>query len=114
MLLYGIECYAILSYQTTFCTSREEILSEMGVALGEDGDTLGLFSPKNTPHLVNLCEDPLMSECLLYYLKVRDSNWSSKTVTELLLSSAVMIVIMIITALDTILGLLMFMKWKKG
>jgi hypothetical protein len=22
-----------------------------------------------TPHLVNLCEDPLMSECLLYYLK---------------------------------------------
>ena len=42
----------------------------MGVALGEDGDTLGLFTPKNTPHLVNLCEDPLMSECLLYYLKV--------------------------------------------
>ena len=46
----------------------------MGVALGEDGDTLGLFSPKSTPHLVNLCEDPLMSECLLYYLKVRESH----------------------------------------
>ena len=64
----------------------------MGVALGEDGDTLGLFSPKSTPHLVNLCEDPLMSECLLYYLKVRDSNFSNKTVTELLLSSAATIV----------------------
>ena len=45
----------------------------MGVALAEDGDTVGLFSPKKTPHLVNLCEDPLMSECLVYYLKVTSS-----------------------------------------
>uniref|UniRef100_A0AAQ6AKZ2 plus-end-directed kinesin ATPase n=1 Tax=Amphiprion ocellaris TaxID=80972 RepID=A0AAQ6AKZ2_AMPOC len=29
----------------------------------------GVFSPKKTPHLVNLNEDPLMSECLLYYIK---------------------------------------------
>ncbi|KAL1440719.1 hypothetical protein MTO96_009266 [Rhipicephalus appendiculatus] len=40
---------------------REAVLAEMGVALREDGDT--------TPHLVNLNEDPLMSECLLYYIK---------------------------------------------
>ncbi|XP_013402044.1 kinesin-like protein unc-104 isoform X5 [Lingula anatina] len=48
---------------------REAVLAEMGVALREDGGTLGVFSPKKTPHLVNLNEDPLMSECLLYYLK---------------------------------------------
>lgn len=41
----------------------------MGVAIREDGGTLGVFSPKKTPHLVNLNEDPLMSECLLYYIK---------------------------------------------
>ncbi|KAF2986940.1 hypothetical protein EK904_011979 [Melospiza melodia maxima] len=41
----------------------------MGVAMREDGGTLGVFSPKKTPHLVNLNEDPLMSECLLYYIK---------------------------------------------
>ncbi|CAJ0939331.1 unnamed protein product, partial [Ranitomeya imitator] len=40
-----------------------------GVAIREDGGTLGVFSPKKTPHLVNLNEDPLMSECLLYYIK---------------------------------------------
>jgi len=30
---------------------------------------VGVFSPKRTPHLVNLNEDPFMSECLLYYIK---------------------------------------------
>uniref|UniRef100_A0A670J076 plus-end-directed kinesin ATPase n=1 Tax=Podarcis muralis TaxID=64176 RepID=A0A670J076_PODMU len=49
--------------------SREALLAEMGVAMREDGGTLGVFSPKKTPHLVNLNEDPLMSECLLYYIK---------------------------------------------
>ncbi|GFN74277.1 kinesin-like protein, partial [Plakobranchus ocellatus] len=48
---------------------REAILAEMGVALKEDGGTIGVFSPKKSPHLVNLNEDPLMSECLLYYIK---------------------------------------------
>ncbi|XP_053160562.1 kinesin-like protein KIF1A isoform X20 [Hemicordylus capensis] len=48
---------------------REALLAEMGVAMREDGGTLGVFSPKKTPHLVNLNEDPLMSECLLYYVK---------------------------------------------
>lgn len=67
----------------------------MGVAVKEDGGTVGgkyfiitqwckyfiiiclrwyfflfvVFSPKRTPHLVNLNEDPLMAECLLYYIK---------------------------------------------
>ncbi|KAK3556518.1 hypothetical protein QTP70_008288 [Hemibagrus guttatus] len=70
---------------------REALLAEMGVAMREDGgtvgvfspkkpaekrkpqavfiDSVGLFSPNETPHLVNLNEDPLMSECLLYYIK---------------------------------------------
>ncbi|CAB1329718.1 unnamed protein product [Coregonus sp. 'balchen'] len=39
---------------------REALLAEMGVAIREDGGTLGVFSPKKTPHLVNLNEDPLM------------------------------------------------------
>lgn len=41
----------------------------MGVALKPDGGTVGVFTPKKTPHLVNLNEDPLMSECLIYYIK---------------------------------------------
>nr|CAD7588872.1 unnamed protein product [Timema genevievae] len=41
----------------------------MGVAVKPDGITVGVFSPKKTPHLVNLNEDPSMSECLLYYIK---------------------------------------------
>uniref|UniRef100_A0A8C2ITV6 plus-end-directed kinesin ATPase n=1 Tax=Cyprinus carpio TaxID=7962 RepID=A0A8C2ITV6_CYPCA len=48
---------------------REALLAEMGVAMREDGGTVGVYSPKKTPHLVNLNEDPLMSECLLYYIK---------------------------------------------
>ncbi|XP_072315495.1 kinesin-like protein KIF1C [Eucyclogobius newberryi] len=48
---------------------REALLAEMGVSIKEDGGTLGVFSPKGTPHLVNLNEDPLMSECLIYYIK---------------------------------------------
>ncbi|KAH9425004.1 hypothetical protein DERP_009229 [Dermatophagoides pteronyssinus] len=48
---------------------REAVLAEMGVARRADGDAVGVFSPINTPHLLNLNEDPLMSECLLYYLK---------------------------------------------
>lgn len=48
---------------------REAIFAEMGVAVKEDGKTVGVFSPKMTPHLVNLNEDPTLSECLLYYIK---------------------------------------------
>ncbi|XP_050299127.1 kinesin-like protein unc-104 isoform X2 [Anthonomus grandis grandis] len=47
---------------------REAVFAEMGVAI-KDGNTVGIFSPKQTPHLVNLNEDPYMSECLIYYIK---------------------------------------------
>ncbi|KAH8854932.1 Kinesin-like protein [Schistosoma japonicum] len=56
---------------------RENELMEMGIAI-RDGGVRGVFSPKNTPHLVNLNEDPAMSECLIYYLK------EGKTVVGLL------------------------------
>lgn len=39
---------------------------------GEPGFHCALVTPScvsQTPHLVNLNEDPLMSECLLYYIK---------------------------------------------
>ena len=50
---------------------REAVFAEMGVAIKEDGETVGFFQPKKTPHLVNLNPDSSLSECLLYYLKVR-------------------------------------------
>lgn len=53
---------------------REAVFAEMGVAVKEDGDTVGVYSPKCTPHLVNLNEDPFMSECLIYYIKVCKNN----------------------------------------
>ena len=43
----------------------------MGVAIKEDGNTVGFFQPKKPPHLVNLNPDSSLSECLLYYLKVQ-------------------------------------------
>ncbi|CAF0730672.1 unnamed protein product [Brachionus calyciflorus] len=48
---------------------REAALTELGIMTRDDGNALGIFSPKKTPHLVNLNEDPFMSECLLYYIK---------------------------------------------
>ncbi|XP_054265654.1 kinesin-like protein unc-104 [Macrosteles quadrilineatus] len=68
---------------------REAVFAEMGVAVKEDGMTVGVFSPKKTPHLVNLNEDPLMSECLLYYIKdgvTRVGSGSSNITQDIQLS----------------------------
>ncbi|RKP33473.1 kif1c protein, partial [Dimargaris cristalligena] len=46
---------------------REKVLEDLGISL--DQDQVGLRTPKRMPHLVNLNEDPLMSECLIYNLK---------------------------------------------
>ncbi|XP_030631843.1 kinesin-like protein KIF1C [Chanos chanos] len=59
---------------------RESLLAEMGLSIKEDGGTVGVFSPKSTPHLVNLNEDPLMSECLLYYIKEGTTRVGQKDV----------------------------------
>lgn len=46
---------------------RETALKELGIALKSDGGAIGVTQQKQ-PHLLNLNEDPLMSELLLYYL----------------------------------------------
>ncbi|KAJ2005203.1 hypothetical protein GGI04_002337 [Coemansia thaxteri] len=46
---------------------REQALAALGIAIDTSG--LGLHAPRDIPHLVNLSEDPLMSECLVYNLK---------------------------------------------
>ncbi|KAG6853719.1 hypothetical protein C0991_002135 [Blastosporella zonata] len=46
---------------------REKALEELGITV--DKNLVGVHTPKKMPHLVNLNEDPLMSECLIYQLK---------------------------------------------
>ncbi|ORZ21973.1 hypothetical protein BCR42DRAFT_160311, partial [Absidia repens] len=46
---------------------REKALAELGIAVHKNN--VGVYAPKKIPHLVNLNEDPLMSECLMYQLK---------------------------------------------
>ncbi|CAO3589237.1 unnamed protein product [Absidia cylindrospora] len=46
---------------------RERALEELGIAVHKNN--VGVYAPKKMPHLVNLNEDPLMSECLMYQLK---------------------------------------------
>jgi kinesin family protein 1 len=46
---------------------REAVLEELGISI-EKG-FVGLHTPKKMPHLVNLSDDPLLAECLVYNLK---------------------------------------------
>ncbi|KAK0862059.1 hypothetical protein LTS02_007425 [Friedmanniomyces endolithicus] len=46
---------------------REQALEDLGISI-EKG-FVGLSTPKKMPHLVNLSDDPLLAECLLYNLK---------------------------------------------
>ncbi|KAJ1827249.1 hypothetical protein LPJ56_001763, partial [Coemansia sp. RSA 2599] len=50
---------------------RERALAAMGIAVdtNREGHGVGLHAPRDIPHLVNLSEDPLMSECLVYNIK---------------------------------------------
>ncbi|KAJ8595053.1 kinesin-domain-containing protein [Rhizopogon salebrosus TDB-379] len=47
---------------------REKALEELGITV--EKNLVGVHTPKKMPHLVNLNEDPLMSECLIYQLKL--------------------------------------------
>lgn len=47
--------------------AREKALEELGITV--DKDMVGVHAPQKFPSLVNLNEDPLMSECLVYQLK---------------------------------------------
>ncbi|PWN46193.1 putative kinesin-3 motor protein [Ceraceosorus guamensis] len=51
---------------------REKALEELGISV-EKGN-VGVHTPKKLPHLVNLNEDPLMSECLVYQLRPGDTK----------------------------------------
>ncbi|KAL5530751.1 hypothetical protein ACEPAF_7009 [Sanghuangporus sanghuang] len=46
---------------------REKALEELGITV--EKNNIGVHTPRKMPHLVNLNEDPLMSECLIYQLK---------------------------------------------
>ncbi|RMZ75101.1 hypothetical protein DV738_g5647, partial [Chaetothyriales sp. CBS 135597] len=46
---------------------REAALEELGISIAKGN--VGLSSPKKMPHLVNLSDDPLLAECLVYNLK---------------------------------------------
>ncbi|KAJ9615184.1 hypothetical protein H2200_001258 [Cladophialophora chaetospira] len=46
---------------------RESALEELGISI-EKGN-VGMSTPKKMPHLVNLSDDPLLAECLVYNLK---------------------------------------------
>ncbi|KAJ2868651.1 hypothetical protein GGI22_000745 [Coemansia erecta] len=50
---------------------REQALAALGIAIDTNsaGMGVGLHAPRDIPHLVNLSEDPLMSECLVYNIK---------------------------------------------
>ncbi|KAI4152117.1 MAG: hypothetical protein LQ340_003091, partial [Diploschistes diacapsis] len=46
---------------------REAALEELGISIAKG--FVGLSTPKKMPHLVNLSDDPLLAECLIYNLK---------------------------------------------
>ncbi|SCZ97867.1 BZ3501_MvSof-1269-A2-R1_Chr7-2g09344 [Microbotryum saponariae] len=46
---------------------REQALEALGITI--EKNQVGVHTPKKMPHLVNLNEDPLMSECLIYQIK---------------------------------------------
>ncbi|KAF8455639.1 hypothetical protein BGX38DRAFT_1249062 [Terfezia claveryi] len=46
---------------------REQALEELGISI-EKG-SVGISTPKKIPHLVNLSDDPLLAECLVYNIK---------------------------------------------
>ncbi|GAA5798984.1 hypothetical protein HPULCUR_004393 [Helicostylum pulchrum] len=46
---------------------REKALKELGITI--EKNAMGVYMPKTIPFIVNLNEDPLMSECLMYQIK---------------------------------------------
>ncbi|KAF3919526.1 hypothetical protein ABW20_dc0101451 [Dactylellina cionopaga] len=61
---------------------REAALEELGISI--EKDFIGMSMPKRIPHLVNLSDDPLLTECLVYNIKPGDTtigNVESATTT---------------------------------
>ncbi len=68
---------------------REAALEELGISI-EKG-FVGLSTPKKVPHLVNLSDDPLLAECLIYNIKpgsTRVGNVDTATTSEIRLNGS--------------------------
>lgn len=68
---------------------REAALEELGISI-EKGN-VGMSTPKKMPHLVNLSDDPLLAECLVYNLKpgmTTVGNVDSSEVSEIRLNGS--------------------------
>ncbi|KAK4055561.1 hypothetical protein OIV83_000107 [Microbotryomycetes sp. JL201] len=68
---------------------REHALEALGITI--DKNLVGVHTPKKMPHLVNLNEDPLMSECLIYQIKhgrTTVGNVDSEKVCDIRLSGS--------------------------
>ena len=68
---------------------REAALEELGISI-EHGN-VGLSTPKKMPHLVNLSDDPLLAECLVYNLKPGTTtvgNVEAETAAEIRLNGS--------------------------
>jgi kinesin family protein 1 len=68
---------------------REQALEELGISI-EKG-FVGLSTPKKMPHLVNLSDDPLLAECLIYNIKpgqTKVGNVDYDTVSEIRLNGS--------------------------
>ena len=66
---------------------REKALEDLGITVDKKG--VGVSTPKKMPHLVNLNEDPLMSECLIYQIKPGNTivgNMESEKFSDIRLS----------------------------
>lgn len=66
---------------------REAALEELGISI-EKGN-VGMSTPKKMPHLVNLSDDPLLAECLVYNLKpgiTTVGNVDAETASEIRLN----------------------------
>ncbi|KAI9701921.1 MAG: kinesin-like protein Klp8 [Candelina mexicana] len=68
---------------------REAALEELGISI-EKG-FVGLSTPKKVPHLVNLSDDPLLAECLIYNIKPGSTtvgNVDTATTSEIRLNGS--------------------------
>jgi kinesin family member 1 len=68
---------------------REAALEELGISI-EKG-FVGLSTPKKMPHLVNLSDDPLLTECLVYNIKpgqTRVGNIDQENAAEIRLNGS--------------------------
>ncbi|EPS38579.1 hypothetical protein H072_7699 [Dactylellina haptotyla CBS 200.50] len=68
---------------------REAALEELGISI--EKDFIGMSMPKRIPHLVNLSDDPLLAECLVYNIKPGDTtvgNVESATTAQIKLNGS--------------------------